>query len=173
MACHLVAPPPVPAEPSFAPPYLIPIIHPPSCKKQGLGGKVRGRQCHFPGSPCSRSSYFLTVTGPSLSIHLAHEQTTPRRSSPQSGQRAVRAAPRAGTRVHDQARVWLASIHGHNHIVINVIISSRSRSVFRLRFVVVGQTGGAGERSGDAKAVGGTYRAVPSPFSERKKSICP
>ena len=51
--------------------------------------------------------------------------------------------------------------------------SSLFRSVFRLRFVLVGQTDGAGERSGGAKAVGGTYWAVPSPFSERKKSICP
>ena len=42
--------------------------------------------------------------------------------------------------------------------------------VFRLRALAVGQTDGAG---GGAKAVRGTYPRVPSPFSERKKSICP
>ena len=51
--------------------------------------------------------------------------------------------------------------------------SSLFRMVFRLRALAVGQTDGAGERSGGAKAVGGTYPPVPSPFSERKKSICP
>ena len=45
--------------------------------------------------------------------------------------------------------------------------------VFRLREITVGLTDGAGERSGGAKAVGGTYRNLPSPFSERKKLICP
>ena len=52
-------------------------------------------------------------------------------------------------------------------------ISSLFRLAFHLRALAVGQTGGAGERSRGAKAVGGTYRPVPSPFSERKKSICP
>ena len=42
------------------------------------------------------------------------------------------------------------------YCVCSNMYSSLFRMVFRLRFVVVGQTDGAGERSGGAKAVGGT-----------------
>ena len=41
--------------------------------------------------------------------------------------------------------------------------------VFRLWALAVGQTDGAGKRSRDAKAVGGTQGHFPSPFAERKK----